>query len=235
MALKGMEAYMDSEDEGDDQQGTPSSYSAISTEEGDHNGNRSQEPPSGREAGPFSTPRSQGDVEETEATYPKTLYGFPHNLELRDEEKVRIPDDTPRACSNTLEEKVAELIAKQKRQNLDVNYEIQKSKAFRNPSIYQKLIEYCEIDEFGSNFDPTDFDPKRWTEASSMESLAKAQSIAMEKYEREKKAKGGPEVGIKRKTKWDSDPATKTGAGAKVVAHGVTKVASSGNLTKTTK
>lgn len=229
MALKGMEAYMDS-DEDVDLKESPSSYSTISNDEDlpiELNGRRSQEPlpPSDLDLGGT---RSEGDSADLFMN-PKTLYGFPQNLDLTDEEKVTIPEDTARSASPYLEGKIVELIAKQKRHNLDVNYEIQKSKAFRNPSIYQKLIEYCEIDEFGSNFDTSDFDPRRWTDASSMESLAKAQSIFMEKYEKEKKSKG-PEVGVKRKTKWDSDP--KVGTNRVAVSQGITKISSSGNLAK---
>lgn len=36
---------------------------------------------------------------------------------------------------------------------------MQRNKAFRNPRIYTKLVEFAEVDEIGSNFDQKDFDP----------------------------------------------------------------------------
>ncbi|XP_055335491.1 SAP30-binding protein-like [Paramacrobiotus metropolitanus] len=237
LKLQGMENYMESDEEGDGRDSV-SSYSPVSTEGGSQTENEAKpglDLPSriGIPSEQFGTPRSQTDNVDISQSLPANRFGFPQNVDLRDEEKVKIPDDAPRACPAVLEERVADLVAKQRRHNYDINAEIHKSKEFRNPSIYQKLIEYCGIDEVGSNFDKNDFDPTRWTDGSSMESLAKAQSIAMEKYERERKAKGGPEPAVKRKTKWDSDP--KPGVPARAVGHGVAKVASAGNLTKSTK
>ena len=33
-----------------------------------------------------------------------------------------------------------------------MNKKIQRNKGFRNPSIYEKFIDYCKIDEFGTNY-----------------------------------------------------------------------------------
>lgn len=33
-----------------------------------------------------------------------------------------------------------------------MNYIIQRKKEFRNPSIYEKLIQFCAIDELGTNY-----------------------------------------------------------------------------------
>lgn len=33
------------------------------------------------------------------------------------------------------------------------------NKAFRNPRIYAKLVEFINVDEVGSNMDPNDFNP----------------------------------------------------------------------------
>jgi hypothetical protein len=68
---------------------------------------------------------------------------------------------------------------------------IQSSKQFRNPSIYQKLIEQMGIEETGSctelvsprpvvkracgclgtNYDPAVYDPKRWTDDDHYKAL----------------------------------------------------------------
>lgn len=40
-----------------------------------------------------------------------------------------------------------------------MNYIIQRKKEFRNPSIYEKLIQFCAIDELGTNYPKDMFDP----------------------------------------------------------------------------
>lgn len=40
-----------------------------------------------------------------------------------------------------------------------LNAHLQHNKAFRNPRIYARLVEFTEVDEYGSNFDKEDFDP----------------------------------------------------------------------------
>lgn len=40
-----------------------------------------------------------------------------------------------------------------------LNDHLQHNKAFRNPRIYTKLVEFTEVDEIGSNFEKKDFDP----------------------------------------------------------------------------
>jgi hypothetical protein len=39
------------------------------------------------------------------------------------------------------------------------NEHLQHSKAFRNPHIYEKLVEFVELDEYSSNFPKEQFDP----------------------------------------------------------------------------
>ena len=47
---------------------------------------------------------------------------------------------------------------------LDANESIKQKKSYRNPSIYQKLIDFLDIDEMGSNFPKDVFDPKKFRE-----------------------------------------------------------------------
>ena len=51
-----------------------------------------------------------------------------------------------------VQEKFEELHRKKVEYGYDFNKIIQKKKAFRNPSIYEKLILHCGIDEFGKVF-----------------------------------------------------------------------------------
>ncbi len=45
------------------------------------------------------------------------------------------------------------------------------TKAFRNPSIVSKLIEFLEVDEIGSNFEMQVFDPHGFAESDYFESI----------------------------------------------------------------
>lgn len=74
-------------------------------------------------------------------------------------------------------------------ENYDINKVIQQKKEFRNPSIYEKLIEYCEINEFGTNFPSDIYNPSKWGPSSYYDELAKTQKVAMEQIENEQKAK----------------------------------------------
>ena len=83
-----------------------------------------------------------------------------HRLLLGTEEQaIQIPD-APRdkQCSSKLTDKISHLHGLMK-QGRNTNDEIQRRKAFRNPSIYEKLILHCGIDEFGTNLPPEIFDP----------------------------------------------------------------------------
>eukprot|EP00045_Choanoeca_perplexa_P004137 m.35663 g.35663 ORF g.35663 m.35663 type:complete len:224 (+) comp12415_c0_seq1:72-743(+) len=66
---------------------------------------------------------------------------------------------------------------------------IQASKQFRNPSIYQKLIEQMGIDETGSNYDPTIYDPKRWTDADHYKALRRRQDQYQQHHDAQVAAK----------------------------------------------
>lgn len=68
-----------------------------------------------------------------------------------------------------------------------MNLLIQQRKDIRNPSIYEKLIDYCKIDEYGSNFPLDVYDPHGWPESSFYEELAKEQKAEMDRREKERK------------------------------------------------
>lgn len=102
-------------------------------------------------------------------------------------EEIRIPPEPPGRCPSHLQEKIYKLYERKLHGDFDTNKHIQKKKEFRNPSIYEKLIQYCEIDELGTNYPKDMFDPHGWSEDSYYESLAKAQKVEMEKLEKAKK------------------------------------------------
>ena len=49
---------------------------------------------------------------------------------------------------------VAKLCQERLRTGADMNDKLRAHKDFRNPSIYEKLIQFCDIDEFGTNYPP---------------------------------------------------------------------------------
>lgn len=55
------------------------------------------------------------------------------------------------------------------------NHRLIKTRDFRNPSILTKLIEYLELDEYGSNFPVSVFDPKGFPEEAFYDQLAMVQ------------------------------------------------------------
>ena len=62
-----------------------------------------------------------------------------------------------------------------------IKQSILNNKEYRNPSIFEKLIEHMKIDERGTNYPPELHDPYRFELESYYELLAKAQDAAEEK------------------------------------------------------
>ncbi|OWF50539.1 SAP30-binding protein [Mizuhopecten yessoensis] len=135
-------------------------------------------------------------------------------------DEIEIPPEPTGKCSRHLQEKIAKLYEKMRRDGLNMVASIERRKDFRNPSICEKLIEYCGIDEKGTNYPPEIFDPHRWGKESFYDALDKAQTIEVNKREKEKKDKTkiefvvgtkkisseGPSDEKRRKSKWDAQP-----------------------------
>uniref|UniRef100_A0A3B4FIA3 SAP30 binding protein n=1 Tax=Pundamilia nyererei TaxID=303518 RepID=A0A3B4FIA3_9CICH len=137
-------------------------------------------------------------------------------------DEIKIPSEPPGRCSSHLQEKIHKLYERKLHGDFDTNAHIQQKKEFRNPSIYEKLIQFCAIDELGTNYPKDMFDPHAWSEDSYYEALAKAQKVEMDKLEKAKKerTKGTNPSSTaasttsnttttstdaqKRKSKWDS-------------------------------
>lgn len=124
----------------------------------------------------------------------------------------QLPPEPAGTCNPRLQENIARLYEK-KKQGYDMNAVIQNKKAFRNPSIYDKLIDFCEIDEHGTNFPKELCDAHLFGKESYYDELAKAQAADMERREKAAKARAkagesskkvDPGAGAtKRKSKWD--------------------------------
>ncbi|CAH8842834.1 unnamed protein product [Trichobilharzia szidati] len=101
----------------------------------------------------------------------------PESLTERLIREIQLPPEPTGHCSMVLQERVERAV---RRMRLDISYDpnraIQDNKAFRNPSIYEKLIDFLKIDEKGSNFPKEIYDPYRWGPQSYYEELAKVQN-----------------------------------------------------------
>lgn len=137
---------------------------------------------------------------------------------------VCLPPEPTGRCSKMLQEKVAKMLDK-KNSGMNVNEYLQKKKAFRNPSIYEKLVSYIGIDEHGTNFPKHIYDPDMWGPESFYDALAKTQKEHHDKKEKEKRESKRAQVefvtGTKKiptssnqpvstipekKSKWDQGP-----------------------------
>ncbi|XP_039991124.1 SAP30-binding protein isoform X2 [Xiphias gladius] len=134
--------------------------------------------------------RDADDVEilEAERKDPNELVAlFSEKVRNMSPDEIRIPPEPPGRCSSQLQEKIHKLYERKLHGDFDTNSHIQKKKEFRNPSIYEKLIQFCGIDELGTNYPKDMFDPHGWSEDSYYEALAKAQNVEMDKLEKAKK------------------------------------------------
>uniref|UniRef100_A0A671PNS7 SAP30 binding protein n=1 Tax=Sinocyclocheilus anshuiensis TaxID=1608454 RepID=A0A671PNS7_9TELE len=134
-------------------------------------------------------------------------------------DEIRIPPEPPGRCSSHLQEKIFKLYERKLHGDFDTNSHIQKKK-----DIYEKLIQFCGIDELGTNYPKDMFDPHGWSEDSYYEPLAKAQKVEMDKLEKAKK----------EKTKIEFVTGTKKGTttNAAAMATNTTTASSTGTLHK---
>ncbi|XP_073345953.1 SAP30-binding protein isoform X2 [Pagrus major] len=159
--------------------------------------------------------RDADDVEipEAERKDPNELVAlFSEKVRNMSPDEIRIPPEPPGRCSSQLQDKINKLYERKLHGDFDTNSHIQKKKEFRNPSIYEKLIQFCSIDELGTNYPKDMFDPHGWSEDSYYESLAKAQKVEMDKLEKAKKERTKIEfvTGTKKGTNPSSTAASTT-------------------------
>lgn len=112
----------------------------------------------------------------------------------------------PKTKSNPkLQEMVSTIVQKiELKPDYDLNQYIQQKKSFRNPSIYDKLIQFCGLNELGTNFPKDFYDTSVYGPESYFEELAKAQKIEMEKQEKQKKENIKTEIleGVSKESEW---------------------------------
>ncbi|NWT70952.1 S30BP protein, partial [Prunella himalayana] len=143
------------------------------------------------------------EFREVEERDPQELVAsFSERVRNMSPDEIKIPPEPPGRCSNQLQDKIEKLYERKMKEGMDMNYIIQNKKEFRNPSIYEKLIQFCSIDEIGTNYPKDMFDPHSWSEDSYYEALAKAQNIEMDKLKKAKKERAKVQfvTGTKRGT-----------------------------------
>ncbi|KAB0368028.1 hypothetical protein FD755_021352 [Muntiacus reevesi] len=158
------------------------------------------------------------ETEKPEADDPKVFASFSERVRNMSPDEIKIPPEPPGRCSNHLQDKIQKLYERKIKEGMDMNYIIQRKKEFRNPSIYEKLIQFCAIDELGTNYPKDMFDPHGWSEDSYYEALAKAQKIEMDKLEKAKKERTKIEfvTGTKKGTTTNATATTTTTASTAV-------------------
>ena len=65
-----------------------------------------------------------------------------------------LPAEPTGKCPPELQEKIARLYDNMLQKRIDMNFSIQQRKQFRNPSIYETLIDHLDIEEIGTNYPP---------------------------------------------------------------------------------
>lgn len=135
---------------------------------------------------------------------------------------VRLPAEPEGRCSKSLQEKIARMIEKKKK-GLNVNEYVQSKKEFRNPSIYEKLVNFIGINEHGTNFPKKLYDPTIWGPESYYDNLAKVQKEYHDRKEKEKLKRAHVDFvtgvkktessgnGSEKKSKWDQKVALVSG------------------------
>jgi hypothetical protein len=145
----------------------------------------------------------------------------------------KLPPEPTSKLNPELQDKITSLYKKINDSGFDLNKYIQDKKTFRNPSIYEKLIQFCGINELSTNFPTEIYDVSIFGPESYYEELAKAQKNEMDKLEKQKKENIKTEA-VKRKSKWDQQ-APSTVSTVTTSANSTTKtiiISSTGQLKK---
>ena len=142
---------------------------------------------------PTKNDRDSEDFPLDEEDRPTSPVSFHKTLENLKESDIVIPPEPPKRVHPSVIEKMTYLKSK-KDMGTDMVALIQRRKDLRNPSIYEKLIVHCNIDEFGSNFSSEFYDPHKWAPQSYYESLSCAQKDLMDRREKEKATRAKVEI-----------------------------------------
>lgn len=108
-----------------------------------------------------------------------------------------LPPRPSGSCNAKVEATISQLISA-KRRGMDLNRRLRSMKAFRNPSIYEKLIETMDIQETGSNCPPELYNPGLWGPDDYSDKLEEARRAADLAKQRARAAAARPEIQFER-------------------------------------
>ncbi|KAK2497551.1 hypothetical protein MC885_014516 [Smutsia gigantea] len=145
-------------------------------EEEDENSKQSEDDDSETEKPEADDPKDDPEIEKRDPQ--ELVASFSERVRNMSPDEIKIPPEPPGRCSNHLQDKIQKLYERKIKEGMDMNYIIQRKKEFRNPSIYEKLIQFCAIDELGTNYPKDMFDPHGWSEDSYYEALGQRQVLA---------------------------------------------------------
>ncbi|BGP55411.1 hypothetical protein JCM8202_003738 [Rhodotorula sphaerocarpa] len=91
-----------------------------------------------------------------------------------------VPPISTGPCSPSVQAKLANFHNLRLSRGLHFNDSLHASKAFRNPRIYAKLVEFVDVHESGTNWDPEVWDPKANGPDASSARLAELQKLRSE-------------------------------------------------------
>ncbi|KMY92491.1 SAP30-binding protein [Drosophila simulans] len=215
-------------DEDEDHAAASSSEEESSSgDESNSSNSQSEDSPKAKDKSSAGSGSKDGDapmeVDEEPACFPveeRTAESYEKDAKYA-KYKFQLPPEPKGKPSAELVAKITKMYTKMSQTNMDMNRVIQDRKEFRNPSIYDKLISFCDINEFGTNYPPEIYDPLQWGEESYYESLAAVQKTEMVKRQKDRKdmdkveqatalARKVEEEAKKRKSKWDQPAPSST-------------------------
>ncbi|KRY84672.1 SAP30-binding protein, partial [Trichinella pseudospiralis] len=151
-----------------------------------------------------------------------------------------LPPLTQKKCPSALKETFDELFRQKEEENFDFNSTVQKRTDFRNPSIYEKLVDHFGLDEKGSNFPLEFFDPHGFDKKDFYDQISAAQKLLMDNLEKEKKTPDNSNVTTtsgnksenkliperRRQSKWDRPDTSSTDEKSATIAKALYSVGS---------
>ncbi|GAA5842668.1 hypothetical protein JCM9279_003655 [Rhodotorula babjevae] len=118
--------------------------------------------------------RAQRDQAEAERV------AAPPDVKLDTLAEFGIPPVPTGPCKPSVQAKLANFHALRQSRNLHFNDSLHASKAFRNPRIYAKLVEFVDVDESGTGWDKEVWDPRGLGEGATAARIAVDQKARSE-------------------------------------------------------
>lgn len=122
--------------------------------------------------------------------------------------QAQVPSSPPGQCSPTLQQKFDRFFER-KSAGLDPNAGIKGRRDFKNPSLYETLVNMFGIDEKGTNFRADVYDPKSFRPEDFYDELGERQAAAEARRKRQQQMSSGTESKSATATTLAHSPAQK--------------------------